>query len=73
MTKENYMKLPKERLAELLEEKDNVSKFIPFTVPSTYQPPCFSGGICTNPFHDCTNCPRIGVTGTTTDSNLNKL
>ena len=24
----------------------------------TYQPPCFYGGVCTNPFHDCINCPR---------------
>lgn len=26
----------------------------------TYQPPCFHGGICTNPFKDCINCPRTG-------------
>ena len=23
----------------------------------TYQPPCFYGGVCTNPFRDCINCP----------------
>lgn len=33
MTKEDYMKLSKERLAELLEERDNEPKFIPNTVP----------------------------------------
>lgn len=26
----------------------------------TYQPPCFHGGICTNPMRDCINCPRTG-------------
>ena len=26
----------------------------------TYWPPCFHGGICTNPFKDCINCPRTG-------------
>ena len=23
----------------------------------TYEPPCFHGGICNNPFKDCLNCP----------------
>lgn len=23
-----------------------------------YQPPCFYGGVCTNPMKDCINCPR---------------
>ena len=26
----------------------------------TYGPPCPHGGICTNPFKDCINCPRTG-------------
>lgn len=25
-----------------------------------YYPPCRFGGICTNPFKDCVNCPRTG-------------
>ena len=25
-----------------------------------YYPPCRFGGICTNPFKDCINCPRTG-------------
>lgn len=25
-----------------------------------YGPPCHHGGICTNPFKDCINCPRTG-------------
>lgn len=31
----------------------------------TWQPPCYSDdGICTNPQHDCVNCPRLyGNTG----------
>lgn len=27
---------------------------------NTYQPPCFHGGICINPFKYCINCPRTG-------------
>ena len=26
----------------------------------THEPPCHYGGICTNPFKDCINCPRTG-------------
>lgn len=38
-----------------------------------YEPPCFHGGICTNPFRDCINCPRIGgVIGISTTSGTNK-
>jgi hypothetical protein len=54
MTKEDYMKLSKERLAELLVEKDLKS-----VIPAIehYSSPCFAGGQCINPFHDCINCP----------------
>ena len=27
----------------------------------TWTPPCYNGGPCTNPFHDCINCPRTNV------------
>ena len=67
MKKEDYMKLSKERLAELCVEFEekliNISPFpsvipTPIGVPS-YTPPCYAkDGICTNPFHDCVNCPR---------------
>lgn len=34
-------------------------------------PPCFSGGPCTNPHHDCINCPRPGTSGIAkTDTNI---
>lgn len=34
-------------------------------------PPCFSGGPCTNPYHDCINCPRHGTSGIAkTDTNI---
>ena len=33
----------------------------------TYQPPCFHGGICTNPMRDCINCP-MHSSGTTTNT-----
>ena len=60
MEVKDYMKLSKKRLAELLVErdareamKDNGRISIP-----TYELPCYHGGLCTNPFHDCINCPH---------------
>jgi len=28
-----------------------------------YNPPCYGGNPCTNPNHDCFNCPRQGTSG----------
>ena len=57
MTKKDYMCLPKERLAELLVERDNAPSFIPYF--PIYKPHCWEpGGLCTNPTKDCINCPR---------------
>ena len=68
--KKDYMKLSKERLAELLVERDlrdihtNYSTGIPL---SCYNP----NGVCLNPFHDCINCPRQwGSGGTITTTNI---
>ena len=79
MKKEDYMKLSKERLAELLEERDNAPRYIPPLPPIQVTPqnlPCFAeGGICSNPFHDCINCPRQGSGGywtTSTGDAMNK-
>ena len=72
MTKEDYMKLSKERLAELLVERDRA---IGIYTPVFELPCCAPGGVCMNPFHDCINCPRRGSGGgyvTTTDTNLKK-
>lgn len=69
MTKEDYMALPKERLAELLAEKDMVQQIIMQPRPLCYEP----GGTCMNPQHDCVNCPKTGYMGnyyyTTTTNN----
>lgn len=58
MTKEDYMFLPKERLAELLAERDERQHiYVPlehFTTTPCYAP----DGVCTNPFKDCINCPK---------------
>ena len=62
MKKEDYMKFSKERLAELLEERDNMLhiNLLPPIIVQPAQPPCYApDGICTNPFHDCINCPRF--------------
>jgi hypothetical protein len=59
LTKADYMRLPKERLAELLAERDARQNMTPApsTIP-TYVQDCFGGGPCTNPFRDCINCPH---------------
>lgn len=65
MKKEDYMRLPKARLAELLAERDTRDTLMrSIQTPSiqipTYVPDCFHGGPCTNPQMDCVNCPRRG-------------
>ena len=80
LTKDDLMKLDKERLCELLLEewsKDtSASKeiIVPFSQPDRND--CYHGGPCTNPYHDCINCPRIfsgnGTTFSTDGTNLNK-
>ena len=71
MTKQDYMWLPKERLAELLVERDNVPSFIPYLPPYQSRPLCWEpGGTCTNPHHDCINCPaKYSSGGTITTPN----
>lgn len=41
----------------------------------TYFPSCYHGGPCTNPFHDCINCPRQSTIGinTTTGTSTAKM
>lgn len=66
MTKEDYMRLPKERLAELLAERDAQQ---PIQIPTMPQTPIgvwgCDGTHCINPFHDCINCPTRFSTGGT--------
>lgn len=64
LTKQDYMRLPKERLAELLVERDN-EILTPITLPTIPSNPSLfwcDGIHCTNPQMDCINCPRHGVT-----------
>ena len=62
MTKEDYMHLPKERLAEMLVERDQAIVCKPNTINVPYihvDDTCpNTGGLCINPFHDCINCPK---------------
>lgn len=61
MTIEDYMQLPKERLAELLASMESIEEYYK-TEPGTYSvviSPCHVfGGYCTNPDNKCTNCPK---------------
>lgn len=68
MRKSDYMRLSKERLAELLEEYDmrdyidSIGQFNP-----TGMTPCYAeGGFCTNKHKDCVNCPKDWTFETTT-------
>jgi hypothetical protein len=68
MTKDDYMKLSKERLAELNVEKDIMLMCNNnwhgggndnWQFPTFNGIPCFApGGYCTNPQMDCVNCPK---------------
>ena len=73
MTKEDYMKLSKERLAELLAERDREPAV---TMPYTPDLRCYEpDGLCMNPQMDCVNCPRRYVGGahwTTTTNHTTK-
>ena len=68
MTKEDYMKLSKERLAELLAERD---KYLhPNNLPFNPRPLCGFIEYCNNPFRDCIGCPICIRTFSTEDTNL---
>lgn len=63
MKKEDYMKLSKERLAELLAERDAMPpspvRIEPIVIGGTGTVPCYApDGICTNPQMDCIDCPK---------------
>lgn len=69
MTKKDYMCLPKERLAELLVERDNIPSFISYLPLYQSRPLCWEpGGTCTNPQMDCINCLRWTTGGGCTTS-----
>lgn len=58
MKKEDYMRLPKERLAELLEERDNEPRYIPSFPPPIQvgqsRPLCYEpGGTCSKHYVRC--------------------
>ena len=81
MRKEDYMKLSKERLAELLVEQESTLEELrnlllrsttpPFVIQQA-RPLCYEeGGTCTYPQMDCVNCPKLwrgGSYTTSTDS-----
>lgn len=68
MTKEDYMRLPKARLAELLAERDALEERFRGIPLQTWQHPCSDPSYpCINPQHDCVNCPRMCYKYTITD------
>ena len=59
LTKDDLMKLSKERLCELLLAEWSKREILkPFDVPSLGRDDCYHGGQCINPHYDCINCPR---------------
>lgn len=46
------------------DERKEAEKSYTFHYP-IYEPPCFHGGICTNPMRDCINCPMHSSDATT--------
>lgn len=71
LTKADYMRLPKERLAELLVEMDS-HPIEPIQIPVMPTRPSgwgCDGTVCTNPHMDCINCPRMTTGGVYTSPN----
>lgn len=70
---EGYIKGRQDALKEMEENRvykhEGPTPPVPVPVPvPAFWPPCHYGGECTNPFHDCINCPRqstIGINTTT--------
>lgn len=80
LTKDDLMKLSKERLCELLLEawENDPSRFVPTDTIDARFTPCYApNGICTNPSHDCINCPRQssgnGTTFSTDGTDYNQI
>jgi len=71
---ELYCKGYQEGFAAGEKEAFDKYKYIPVSVP-TYFAPCYYGGPCTNPQHDCINCPRQSGDGinTATGTSTSKL
>ena len=71
LTKQDYMRLSKERLAELLVERDKEDVINPIlpVMPTTPSGWGCDGIHCTNPQMDCINCPRKTSGGTITSPN----
>ena len=70
LTKEDLMKLSKERLIELLLETQTEQETTPNVTPYISSPyaidsiPCWApGGYCSNPQRDCINCPKTTYSG----------
>ena len=62
LTKEDYMRLKKERLAELLVELTSGPNLVSIPVIPNEEPLRWCDGtICTNPQMDCIGCPRTSI------------
>ena len=69
---EGYIKGRQDALKEKEMEENRVYKHEGPTIPA-FWPPCHYGGECTNPFHDCINCPRQSVAGMNTTTGTSDL
>lgn len=72
--KERIIKAHLEGFAEGQEHADKRNReanSFHFPMYGSFVPPCHLGAPCTNPHHDCINCPRQGATGLyTIDTNI---
>lgn len=72
LTKQDLMRLPKERLAELIVEltQSPVEPPLPIMPTTPVAPLMCDGTHCTNPHMDCINCPnKTSIVYTETKSN----
>jgi hypothetical protein len=74
-TAKDILELAKKELCKDCSEKQRNTYIYGDPIPHTWFPPCYHGGPCTNPMHDCINCPRQSTIGinTTTGTSAAKL
>ena len=55
---QKYMSMTKEELAALLTSKEMLETNFNYEITNPLPQPCYlKKCVCTNPFHDCINCP----------------
>ena len=70
-TETDFCHVVQEELTEFVEEIHKEKENVVYPQIIKTRPMCYEdGGTCTNPFHDCINCPKIFSSGGTNTTNF---